>query len=517
MNRILKVLLAVFVLLIGYQASAERIKIQIKPTDILTSASVMRSISFTQLKVKGFENEKTVGAPELPVKSWLIQGTPENIQVQLTNKSFVVMNNTRPYPTQKQLCRCADDKAIEFTMNNEIYQKGLQQVQINYLGDFRGQPISRVDVRLGTYDADLNQVKVMVDVEVDINQPIFSLNPGDDRDYLIIAPDNLAEGVNEFADYKRRQGYNVFIESISSPNNVTAAIQSLIKKYYTDFGIDFAILIGGEKELPMFRLSTSGGSTPSDLPYFTMGGANDYIPDIFASRIVASTPANVAAQLAKAIEFEQKTYINNAGLKSSISIASNEGFNPSDKEYVLAIDKAFNDKLNIAATHFYENDPKSNPKELNTKLAEGAVWLTYLGHGSGTSWPSMYSEYFVKDIAATNNKDAVKPIIIDVACQNGRLISGNLGALFMSTQSTQSNSYGAAAYYGGTVDISWHPPAVMAQGIAFEHIDKNFKHLGEALLAGQLYLATKWNNHSQVVDNLEWYHLQGDPGMNIQF
>ena len=68
---------------------------------------------------------------------------------------------------------------------------------------------------------------------------------------------------------------------------------------------------------------------------------------------------------------------------------------------------------------------------------------------------------------------------------------------------------------GGTVNISWHPPALMARGMAFEHAAKNFQHLGEAILAGQLYLTANWNNQSDVVDNYEWYSLQGDPSMNI--
>jgi hypothetical protein len=79
-----------------------------------------------------------------------------------------------------------------------------------------------------------------------------------------------------------------------------------------------------------------------------------------------------------------------------------------------------------------------------------------------------------------------------------------------------ASAFGAVAYYGGSVNISWHPPAIMARGIAFEQLDKKFHHLGEALLAGQMYLAANWNNQEQVIDNFEWYHLQGDPGLNLQ-
>jgi hypothetical protein len=144
--------------------------------------------------------------------------------------------------------------------------------------------------------------------------------------------------------------------------------------------------------------------------------------------------------------------------------------------------------------------------------------MTYIGHGSGTSWPSMNMSYSVSDVKNLNNKPAVKPIIIDVACMNGNLNAGMLGVTFMEAVPAGANDrFGAVAYLGGTVNISWHPPALMARGMAFEHLKKHFNHLGEAILAGQLYLAANWNYEEDVIDNFEWYHLQGDPGLNIQF
>ena len=124
----------------------------------------------------------------------------------------------------------------------------------------------------------------------------------------------------------------------------------------------------------------------------------------------------------------------------------------------------------------------------------------------------MAQAYTTTHIAQVSNKSVVKPIVIDVACQNGRLISANLGSNFMKVG---PDANGAVAYYGGSVNISWHPPAIMAQGIAFEQLSKNYPYLGQALLAGQLYLAGKWANKAEVVDNMEWYHLQGDPGLAI--
>lgn len=516
MNHMLSALSAILLLGLSFEASAEKFKINISKSDMSLNKISKNQEAFTQISVNGFETDKTIGAPELPVKSWLIKGTPEQIRVKVNTQDIQVIANTKPYPTQEQDCRCATDKVKTFAHNKEAYSKGLQQVSVTYLGAYRGTPISRVDVRLGSYDAEKNEVQLVAQAEVEINQAQFSMPRGDLKDYLIVVPTVLSTGINDFVTWKRSRGYNVYVETVASPNNTTAAVQALVKKHYTENGIDFAILVGDEVTIPMFRVATSGSSqTPSDLKYFTMDGATDYIPDVFSSRIAATTADQVAAQLAKSIEFEQRSYADSSGLKRIIGIASNEGSKPSDDEYVKSIQEKFKDGLGTTATHLYQNDPNSKPATLNAALSSGAFWLTYLGHGSGSSWPSMNQQYSVSHIAQISNKTTVKPILIDVACQNGRLTSGYLGTTFMKTDS--GSAFGTAAYYGGSVNISWHPPAVMARGIAFEHLAKKFNHLGEALLAGHFYLAANWNNQNDVVDNFEWYHLQGDPGMNIQF
>jgi hypothetical protein len=515
MNHMKSFLAAILLLVISSETHAAKFKINMNKA-VSSTKIEKNNQSYTQLELKGFETDKTVGAPELPVKSWLVKATPEQVRVNVNVQDVQVIANTKPFPTQEQDCRCDTQKVKTFSINKEAYEKGLKQVTVSYLGAFRGTPISRVDVRLGSYNSLKNETQLISQAEVEINQDLFIMPRGDLKDYLIVVPTVLSQGINEFVDWKRSRGFNVYVETVTSPNNTLTAIQTLVKKYYTENGIDFAILVGDETAIPMFSAQTSGSSqTPSDLKYFTMDGAADYIPDVFASRIVASTSEQVSAQLAKAIEFEQKSYQNSAGLKRVIGIASNEGSKPSDNEYVKTIADKFKTALGSEVVHLFQNDSvNSKPAVLNAALNTGALWLTYLGHGSGSSWPSMNQEYSTSNISQLANKQSVKPILIDVACQNGRLKSGYLGTTFMKTE---GNASGAAAYFGGSVNISWHPPAVMARGIVFEHLTKKYHYLGEALMAGQLYLAANWNNQTDIVDNLEWYHLQGDPGLNIEF
>ncbi len=514
MNYLMLVILACF----AGMAHAATYKIEMPLNSMKVQMLNNQRMTFSQLSFAGFETSKTVGSPELPVKTLLVQARPEHINVQVTALSTHVLRNTVPSPVQRQACRCADDKVRAFEFNSQAYALNTAPYVMRYLGAFRGTPVTQVQINLAQYNAQLNQVQVMTEAEINIDKSDFSFQPGEYKDYLIIGPADLVSGSTEFADWKKSQGFNVITETIASPNNTLAAISAIVKNHYTNSGTDFVIILGDEKTVPMFKVRTSGSSqTPTDLKHFTMDGGDDYIPDMFTSRISAANADEVKSIFAKTKEFELKSAANPIGWKKFVGIASNEGDSPSDDEYVKQIADSFIAKMpDATTTHLYQDDKNSKPAYLNSSLSEGAFWLTYLGHGSGTAWASMNVYYNSSDIKGLANQTAVKPVIIDVACMNGNFTNSYLGASFMRAQIGGAPT-GAAAYYGGTVNISWHPPAVMSQGIVFEHMDKNFKTLGEALMAGQLYLAGKWASKEDVVDNMEWYHLQGDPGMNIQF
>ena len=77
---------------------------------------------------------------------------------------------------------------------------------------------------------------------------------------------------------------------------------------------------------------------------------------------------------------------------------------------------------------------------------------------------------------------------MDIACQNGRFSGeGRIGENLI-LGGKDNRGIGASLYYGGSVDISWHPPAVMTVGISkFISENKNVR-VSDALLYGHLYL-----------------------------
>jgi hypothetical protein len=66
------------------------------------------------------------------------------------------------------------------------------------------------------------------------------------------------------------------------------------------------------------------------------------------------------------------------------------------------------------------------------------------------------------------------------------------------------------------VNISWDPPAIMAVGISKAHFEKPVHTLGGTVLAGQVYLSEQKGTGDELIDNLRWYQLLGDPSLELR-
>jgi hypothetical protein len=141
--------------------------------------------------------------------------------------------------------------------------------------------------------------------------------------------------------------------------------------------------------------------------------------------------------------------------------------------------------------------------------------MNYIGHGSGDSWSSINGgEYFSSHVKSLK-ANIVKPIIIDVACQNGRFNNAQkLGETFMNARN-RGKPVGAVAYFGGSVDISWDPPAIMAMKIGSDLAEQKVAELYALILQGQLHLLKEYSDPEGAKENLLWYHLLGDPSLSV--
>lgn len=476
---------------------------------------------FSKVEVKGLKSAQTVGAPALPYRSFIVKGTPNELKINVSYKERHLFKGIKTVPAPLKPCRC--EKSLQanqnlFSFNSYAYeQREDRLVEFVELGDFRGERLTQVIVRpmLQTTKG----LSVYEDLEVSIERE-GGLNPSDfqamNQKMIVVTPRKLLNGANEFVTFKREAGFDVELFVFEDVAANATDLKNFLHGRFKSSAYQFAVLVGHQGLLPTLSVATSSDpQTPSDYPYFTMGGDQDVFPDVFYGRLVADNNEEVSGQVKKMREYRDSSWADNSGAKKTVGIASNEGWNPTDVEYMQQMMGPLENSLGMVPTYFFQDNSNSNPREINRALNQGARWMNYIGHGSGNSWSSVNAVEYHSDDIKKLRPGAVKPVIIDVACQNGRFTyEGKLGERFMN-ESYRGRPVGAVAYYGGSVDISWDPPAVMAVAINNELSKQRTTGLFELIMKGQRFLIENYEDVEAARENLLWYHLFGDPAMEV--
>lgn len=477
--------------------------------------------SLYKLEVPGLKLSQKPGHPQLPYKSFLVAGHPDDLDLEVTVIGEKTFNDLKALPAPLKSCRCLKDLSFgteSYPINeNSYFQEDSEVVELKYLGDYRGQPITKVVVRPMIQKG--NQLKVFKGLEVNLksrqNLEVDAFT-AQSQTMVLVTPRKLQSGAENFKAFKEGQGFTVDLYTFEDVATDANSLKTFLHQLYASQGYQYAVLFGHEGILPPLKVATSSDpQTPSDYPYFTMGGSGDVFPDVFYSRIVADSNDEVNYQIQKMREYQSQSWSNNSGAKNAIGIASNEGWDPNDVEYIGQMLDPLLNSLGFSKTTFFQDNANSNVNDINSAFNKGARWFNYIGHGSGNSWSSITDgEYRSSDIKKLR-PGAVKPVIIDVACQNGRFsYEGKLGERFMN-ESYRGQPTGAVAYYGGSVDISWDPPAIMAVAIGRNLAQQNTHTLFELIMKGQRYLIENYDDEEAAKENLRWYHLFGDPSLEV--
>ncbi|HEY8278209.1 MAG TPA: C25 family cysteine peptidase [Bdellovibrionota bacterium] len=497
-----------------------KVSFQLKKARLETRAR--GPVKYTELAVSHVPLTSEPGQPALPFQAATVDAAASDIRVRAELGEPVTLDVGRLMPAQEELCRCPglDKRARLFLDKVSEYKATDSGFRIESLGDFRGKPISRVLLFPHKYDPKSGKLLLYPNARFEISYPPRSNSNSTNSvyDYLVISPRNLMGGLASWVDWKRSsQGLRFNVVAYEDLGLADSeALKNWIHNEYNRAQFKYALIVGARSRIPQQVVqTTTDQNTPSDLPYYTMGGADDVVPEVYAGRVVADNADAVARILKKWIDYEKDT-TSAAGWSRVVGVASNEGSGPSDADYILAIQDKFKSVFRSDSIYLFQNNADSTPANFNSQLGTGAAWVTYVGHGSGNSWPSFGQPYTVANIQNLKNSGSVKPVWIDVACLNGALESEKAGAQLASVADSAGNGAGVTAYYGGTVLVSWHPPAIFARGVAFKVSEMVRPVLGEAIQAGQRYLTENTSNLQDIASNQRWYHLQGDPSLRLR-
>jgi hypothetical protein len=507
---------------------------------------------FVAVDVKGLQRVNEAGAPDVPTAGIMI-AIPDGFEPRLTLKNVAskAIDAATVQPFRRKF-RCVGDKSLDAAnvveLNDSIYSGDAmwprENVRLEDVGVMQGVRLARLAVYPVQFDPFVRGMNVTTsfDARVDfvptsdkaakptqVSQTFKRLLEGTTINakasrnlraavtperMLVVTTDALKPELNEFLAWKRAKGLIVDVATYTEAGGSTDAVKRYVQAYYDRLTPKptYLLLVGNGSTMPPFRRSTSSGSAASDYPFSLLSGT-DIVPDMIVGRLLADDATMLRNQVQRWIAHERNPETTDAAwYAKGTTIASSEGSGPSDVEYAQQVEGFQKGGTYTDVDHFYEGEGSATATNIVGALAQGRSWLTYIGHGSGTSWGSTNTTFSTTTIRSMSN--ARLPVIVDVACDNGSFvdISNCFGKVWV-THMANGKAAGAVGYWGASVSTSWDPPAVMAVGIAKRHYERSLVALGASLIAGQIYLMEEMGTGSDVVDNFEWYNLLGDPSL----
>lgn len=457
---------------------------------------------------------KTPGLPQWPYQSFIVVGDINKLQVQLDWESEEVWKNTLVAPSPLMPCRCQNRAPAWYLVQNHPLLT--KNYQLESLGDYRG--LDLIKVTLTPFRQEGNSTVYLKNFKFRLEgaKEVFSISSAtqvQSQIYVMVAPSEFHQALTPLIEYHRSRGMEVILFNYT--NQSFSELQRELRSIYKSRPFQYALLVGHENLIPNEYVRTSADmNTPSDMNYFTMGGPEDRIPDVFYGRLVVQDQTQVRDQVRKILDFKSRRFDH----KTLLTVASDEGLNPTDIEYANQMASPFTERWGFDRAQFIQGLDDSGAQNIINQLNQGSEWMNYIGHGEGDRWPSITGEALTVDHFQAINQTQRLPVVIDVACQNGRLsLDRRIGERLMNHRSSDGQASGAVAYYGGSVDISWHPPAKMAVYLNQFATTTYRGDLGQIILKAQLKLVETYDDLPSAMENLVWYHLQGDPAMVLDF
>ena len=121
--------------------------------------------------------------------------------------------------------------------------------------------------------------------------------------YLIIAPDGVVNYLGDFVSFKKSQGFDVYLRSLSESGGNPVEIKSTIYNVLmTDPMLEYVLLIGdvdGFAEFPSFYYGPENDVTDQEYTHLL---GDDVVPDVFIGRLSIDSLSELAVIMSKTIQ-----------------------------------------------------------------------------------------------------------------------------------------------------------------------------------------------------------------------
>ena len=476
------------------------------------------------------------GYPELPVfnRSIIIDNNAKmNLEVYDVKYEDIKLPTA---PSKGNLTRDIDPDTVPYTFGdvyseNEFYPKQVATLSEPYImRDFRGIVVRTnpfaynpetqtlriyTSYKIRVYQDGIDDVNVLNTTRDEISRAFVEVyenhfvNWNASRytsisdsfgKFLIVYHDAFEDQAEPLLQWKRQKGILGYFVPFSDIGTTAANLQSAISTYYSA-GVDFVILIGDAAQIPTLSVG-GGGSDPS---FALVAGADSY-PDLFISRLSATTAADVTTQVNKIITYERDYTTAQNWMYWASGIASDEGGGAQGDDGESDIQHMENIRTDLQG-YGYSVDQLYDPGVTDTDVSNVINWgtslINYCGHGGTYSFST--SGFNTTDVANLTN--GVKyPIINAVACLVGNFVSYTC----LAESFLRKSNGGGVAFWGSSINQPWNPPMAAQDEVVDLLVADSKKTIGGLFFNGACKML---DDYPSDANTLKTWNIFGDCSM----
>lgn len=386
------------------------------------------------------------GAPSLPIARELVAvpfgATPivKVLNYSVTDYKLDDYGIERIYPQQQSMSKSAKPEDRVFHYDESAYQvralANAPKTSVELLGTMRGIRLGALQVEPVCYNPANNTMRVFNDIEVEITfenadmilteqtllktySPYFDVvykqlfNARAVSDFydehpdlmkspvkmLVVANRMFEDVMQPWIEWKTQKGFYLDVKYTDEIGTTSEDIETYVKQQYADYAPTFLILFGDEDLLP--PSVTSGFDTQKITDNYYAAVDDDYIPDMYCSRMCCETVDEMSALIEKVLQYEQYTMLDPSYLENALLIA---GYDYWENPKVGQPTMEYISNYYVNEEHGYNNVYKyldSPYTGCYNYLSSGVGYAHYTAHGLETCWD--YPRFAVSDVNSLTN------------------------------------------------------------------------------------------------------------------
>ncbi|MCB1045957.1 MAG: tandem-95 repeat protein, partial [Calditrichaeota bacterium] len=506
--------------------------------------------------IEGGADNLLAGTPDLPsLSTALMVGGSGVRSISIVSSESLTIGNTPVVPSRGNITRDTNREDAPYEFGESYQQERSWPEEILSLSspwilrDFQGQTLH---IRPFSYDPTRQQLEVYTHLRIrlELDPAPAGPPPGSplDKDFMtiydrrfinagelrytylpavgsmiVICPDEWLQAIAPFVNWKVRSGRPTSVVPLSETGDTATDIQAWLSSQYAIDPFAYVVLVGDASQLPtLVTIFPDAPTLPAlaDGNYGFLSGADTY-PEAIVGRFSAETEEQLSIMLTRSITYEESPVQDGDWYRRAIGVASAEG--PGDEgEY----DAEHMDNIRstlLAGDHdqvlrVYDTEDGTTSMLMN-ELNQGASLVNYAGHGTFSRWQSpVAGGSLAPTFSVTRVNQLVNtsqwPVIVSVACDNGKFMDNNCFAETWLRANDQGTPTGGVAMYAATTLVGWSPPMQMQD--EFNHLlgNNTSRSFGALCINGALSMSDSYIFAGS--GQMQRFVLFGDPSLRVR-